>query len=308
MGYNRFEIWGERQKMKMKMKVFISWSGKTSFEVAKVLKEWIPCVIQDIEPYFSSDDIDKGARWSTDIAKELEAAEFGILCVTKDNLDSAWLNFEAGALSKAIDKSKVCPFLFNLLPSDISNSPILQFQMTSVDRDDMYKLFQSMNKALGENALEETRLKKMFELSWDEIDTALKGIEDLSAEEREKKKGKSLDQQKILEEMLDLLRSQQVMLRDPEHFIPVNLIKELANSQTKYYEELADRIPRMLLIHDGEIKTNLLALEEMLEGAEYDSPSVTKNYVSTVKELKRVEQEIFDRIGLNRLIRINRRS
>lgn len=180
--------------------------------------------------------------------------------------------------------------------------------MTSVDRDDMYKLFQSMNKALGENALEETRLKKMFELSWDEIDTALKGIEDLSAEEGEKKKGKSLDQQKILEEMLDLLRSQQVMLRDPEHFIPVNLIKELANSQTKYYEELADRIPRMLLIHDGEIKTNLLALEEMLEGAEYDSPSVTKNYVSTVKELKRVEQEIFDRIGLNRLIRINRRS
>lgn len=149
MEYNGFETWGERRKMK----VFISWSGKTSFEVAKVLKEWIPCVIQDIEPYFSSDDIDKGARWSTDIAKELEAAEFGILCVTKDNLNSAWLNFEAGALSKAIDKSKVCPFLFNLLPSEISNSPILQFQMTSVDRDDMYKLFQSMNKALGEKRL-----------------------------------------------------------------------------------------------------------------------------------------------------------
>ena len=216
-----FEMYWGRQKMK----VFISWSGKTSFEVAKVLKEWIPCVIQDIEPYFSSDDIDKGARWSTDIAKELELAEFGILCVTKDNLNSEWLNFEAGALSKAIDKSKVCPFLFNLLPSDISNSPILQFQMTSVDRDDMYKLFQSMNKALGENALEETRLKKMFELSWNEIDTALKGIEDVSTKDGEKKKEKSLDQQKILEEMLDLLRSQQVMLRDPEHFIPVKLIK-----------------------------------------------------------------------------------
>ena len=58
--------------------------------------------------------------------------------------------------------------------------------MTSVDRDDMYKLFQSMNKALGENALEETRLKKMFELSWNEIDTALKGIEDISTEEGKK--------------------------------------------------------------------------------------------------------------------------
>lgn len=304
MEYNGFDTWGERRKMK----VFISWSGKTSFEVAKVLKEWIPCVIQDIEPYFSSDDIDKGARWSTDIAKELEAAEFGILCVTKDNLNSAWLNFEAGALSKAIDKSKVCPFLFNLLPSEISNSPILQFQMTSVDRDDMYKLFQSMNKALGENALEETRLKKMFELSWNEIDTALKGIEDISTEEGEKKKGKSLDQQKILEEMLDLLRSQQVMLRDPEHFIPVSLIKELANSPTKYYEELSDRIPRALLMHDGDIKRNLSSLEKMLEEFDYDRPAVIKDYIDTVKELMRVEQEIFDRIGLNRVIRLNRRS
>ena len=71
------------------MKVFISWSGDTSFKVAEVLKEWLPCIIQDVEPYFSSADIDKGARWSSDIAKELEAADFGILCVTKDNIDSS---------------------------------------------------------------------------------------------------------------------------------------------------------------------------------------------------------------------------
>ena len=90
------------------MKVFISWSGAKSQEVAKVLKQWIPCVIQSVEPYFSSADIDKGARWSTDIAKELQDASFGILCVTKDNLSSSWLNFEAGALSKSIEQSKWC--------------------------------------------------------------------------------------------------------------------------------------------------------------------------------------------------------
>lgn len=42
------------------MKVFISWSGSKSQEVAKILKQWIPCVIQSVEPYFSSADIDKG--------------------------------------------------------------------------------------------------------------------------------------------------------------------------------------------------------------------------------------------------------
>ena len=131
---SRIAYKGEKQ-----MKVFISWSGDTSFEVAKILKEWIPCVIQDVQPYFSSEDIDKGARWSTDIAKELESASFGILCVTKDNLESQWLNFEAGALSKAIDKSKVCPLLFRLKPSDISDSPILQFQMANVEKNDAQK-------------------------------------------------------------------------------------------------------------------------------------------------------------------------
>ena len=46
----------------------------------------------------------------------------------------------------------------------------------------------------------------------------------------------------------------------------------------------------------------------MLEEFDYDRPAVIKDYIDTVKELMRVEQEIFDRIGLNRVIRLNRRS
>ena len=75
------------------MKVFISWSGTTSHKVAVLLRDWLPSVIQSIEPYVSSEDIDKGARWSTDIAGELHASTYGLICVTKNNTEAPWINF-----------------------------------------------------------------------------------------------------------------------------------------------------------------------------------------------------------------------
>ena len=74
------------------------------------LHKWLPSVIQALKPYISS-DIDKGARWSPDISEELENSSFGILCVTKESKDAPWLNFEAGALSKFVKRSRVAPFL-----------------------------------------------------------------------------------------------------------------------------------------------------------------------------------------------------
>jgi hypothetical protein len=96
------------------MDVFISWSGERSRVAAEALRAWLPKIINAIKPWLSSADIDKGARWSTDVASRLEAAKAGIICLTQNNLHSDWILFEAGALSKTLQNTYVCPFLIGL--------------------------------------------------------------------------------------------------------------------------------------------------------------------------------------------------
>jgi hypothetical protein len=89
------------------MKVFLSWSGEKSRAVATALRAWLPYVNAEVEPWMSESDIEPGARWSAEIAKELESTSFGIACVTSGNQGSPWLNFEAGALAKQLSTSRV---------------------------------------------------------------------------------------------------------------------------------------------------------------------------------------------------------
>lgn len=206
------------------MKVFISWSGEVSHKTAKALRDWLPSVIQSITPYVSSEDIDKGARWSSDIASELDESSFGVLCVTPDNIDAPWLNFEAGALGKSVDKSRVCPFLFRIKRSDVTG-PILQYQSTIHDKDDVFKLLKAINDACEENGIEETRLEKTFEVWWPKLDEELEAIE--SSPENTSENGEPQEEisgyvSRVLEEVLDISRTNQKLLRDPGTLLPLD--------------------------------------------------------------------------------------
>lgn len=207
------------------MKVFLSWSGHKSHEVALALRDWLPSVIQTIEPYVSSEDIDKGARWSTDIAKELEDSTYGILCVTKENIEAPWLLFEAGALSKMMDKSSVCPFIFDLKRAEVKG-PILQFQSTIFEKDDVKKMLLSINKACGETALKEDFLVKTFDVWWPNLEVNLNKITDTDnpIDKAESKDGNGISND-ILEEILELSRTNQKILRNPELLFPKEYVE-----------------------------------------------------------------------------------
>jgi hypothetical protein len=195
-----------------------------------VFRDWLPSVLQTVTPYVSSEDIDKGARWSTDIAKELEASAYGILLVTRENVNAPWLNFEAGALGKAIDKSRVSPFLFGIKRPEIKEGPILQFQSTLFEKQELVKLLNSVNRACEEQALEDSRLEKVFEVWWSSLETDLNKL--LSEPEQEAKPPTEARNDAIgaysdiLEELLELVRSQQRLLNSPEDLLPRGYLSE----------------------------------------------------------------------------------
>jgi hypothetical protein len=153
------------------MKIFISWSGEISGKVAQVFRDWLPYIFPDILPYVSAEDIHKGTRWTHEIATELDTSNFGLLCVTPDNISSPWLNFEAGALSRSIQsdtKTNVCPFLFGLEPKEISSSPLLQFQAVRYDKEDIRRLINTLNESNG-HAVKQDRLYEMFNTWWPKL-------------------------------------------------------------------------------------------------------------------------------------------
>jgi len=159
------------------MKVFISWSKNLSKECAEILRDWIKCTLQASEPWISSKDIDKGSLWFNEINDQLKDTKVGIVCLTKENKDNPWILFESGALAKGLSVNRVCTFLIDLTPADLSN-PLAQFNHTVPNKDGMKALLTTINKELGDKTLEDRILDQVFETYWPIFDSKFKSVVD----------------------------------------------------------------------------------------------------------------------------------
>jgi hypothetical protein len=224
------------------MKVFISWSGERSRAVAEVLREWLPNVLQTVNPWVSLADIEKGARWNTDVAAQLEECRVGLICLTPENISSHWLLFEAGALSKTLDKTFVCPYLLNLQPTDIQG-PLAQFQATTAEKPETRKLLHTVNKALGDHALQASQVNAAFEKWWPDLDSELQAISAMQLSAPPKRSDREL-----LEEVLETVR---VLSRRPAVNIdpPVAHVKDGEARAEVYFDWDSEYRPGTLVRH-----------------------------------------------------------
>jgi hypothetical protein len=157
------------------MKIFVSWSGIRGRHVAEALRDWLPYVIHNVEPWVSSHDIGAGERWSPAVARQLEATTFGIVCVTKESRVSPWILFEAGALAKSLEEGRLCPYLIDLSPAELEG-PLAQFQAVPATKEATFKLIQSIRAAMPEPQLTDARLQVVFERFWPDLEAKLHGL------------------------------------------------------------------------------------------------------------------------------------
>ncbi len=191
------------------MKVFVSWSGARSRMAAEALTDWLPKVIQAVEPFYSP-DMEKGAQWSTQIDAALEGTSFGVVCLTPENLDSRWIHFEAGALSKIPD-SRVWTFLVGLRPGDVPQ-PLGKFQATVAQKVDVRKLLEAINQQLPV-PLTTAVLDDAFEVRWPALESKL--IEAATSPSKSARRH-ARDTNSMLEELLTLVRAQERRVEVPQ--------------------------------------------------------------------------------------------
>jgi hypothetical protein len=184
------------------MQVFISWSGERSRKIAAALKDWLPPLIQSVDAWVSSKDIEKGTLSLAEINQQLKDAKFGIVCLTPENKAEKWIHFEAGAIAKAVttENGKLWTYLMGLAHSDVEG-PLGQFQHTIANEEDTRNLLFAINEASNKQ-LSDSQLDKLFEKFWPDLHSKLEEIAKIKVvESAPKRTGDSM-----LEEILELIR------------------------------------------------------------------------------------------------------
>ncbi|MEK6336078.1 MAG: TIR domain-containing protein [Acidobacteriota bacterium] len=282
------------------MKIFISWSGELSQSVAMILRTWLRNVIQIVEPYVSSEDIEKGARWFAEIDKNLEEAKFGIVCLTRENMSKPWVLFEAGAISRSIEHSRVTPLLIDLAPADVSG-PLVHFQAASINEREMLRLTKNIAAQLKDKRFSGSLVESSFKKWWPDFHSQVNAA--IRSAGSGKKQPHVRSERELLEEILDTTRSiAQQAVRENERTITKAVVSGTPIRPEQFYVAqiiggLEKRKRRLLIAALQGAKTAQISDDTLLiefdPEAHYNRDVLAKP--DNLKLLQEVVREVFER-------------
>jgi hypothetical protein len=188
--------------------VFISWSGQRSGYIAKNLYQGLLEIFPPahLRIWLSAVDMKPGDRWLDNISHILEEANYGILCLTPENLARPWIHFEAGAISKAVGSSSVCPYLYEVEESSLHQSPLGQFLAVKYNNKEANKgLVEALHGLVDTPIYPPPSLEAAFDAMWLKLEERLSRTPSLTAVQPSERNDRD-----ILEEILKSVRGADV--------------------------------------------------------------------------------------------------
>jgi hypothetical protein len=241
------------------MKLFVSWSGQSSQSIANEMRKWFPLILPAVQPFITTTDIDKGAQWQGTIREELQQSDFGIVILTKENIASQWLAFEAGALSKHLE-GRAATILCGIGHADIK-PPLSMFQGTIFGETDFRKLITDINGAVPPpDRRSEEHFDELFPMLWPKLEAPVKLILE-SAQLSSVAAPAAPDLQAVAQEMMALLRQQNSLLSSPDKFFTP--LVEMLEARERDRVKVLPRV-RTLQSGTGEQKSSLRELVEQI--------------------------------------------
>jgi anti-anti-sigma regulatory factor len=147
------------------MNIFLSWSGSRSGRAARALKHWVEVELAPLTAWASHEDLEPGVRWNRTLHEQLKGAVAGVLLVTRENLQSPWLLYEAGCLAIATSSHRIIPYLIDVFESQLP-SPLKQFQCVPSSRDGAWLLIRELLKYV-EPPRFEADVRRRFDATWE---------------------------------------------------------------------------------------------------------------------------------------------
>ncbi len=266
------------------MKVFVSWSGPVARDVASAVAKYVQLMVPGIRCFVSADEVEKGARWSTSIAQELEQTNFGILILNRQNISAPWLYFEAGALSKSLETGRVVPVLFGLEVGEISSTPLSQFQCTFFVREEFKKLCAELAKAIQGQASDS--YLTYFEKFWPDLESEVAASSDqlrIATPEKE-------PTEQALRDIYRRLNTISSRLSEPQNILPVETVARallIANDKAGSAAKMSDQLEVAERILE-EIRDEIIYLDQ---DSIDDVRSFVEKVVDSVEDFKTLEEK-----------------
>lgn len=248
----------------MPTKIFLSWSGELSRNIADTLKEWLPLVIQETEPFFSEIDIEKGSVGIEKILSNLKESKVSIIVLTKENTSKPWILFEAGCIHG--HGGAACSLLINLQTEDTA-APLQQLQQTRFNKEDIYQLIQTINSKC-EKPLEKDILSKSFDAHWanlqQKVDDLLKQNTQIQEALYHQQDAVQIRSQNSIKSSNDKLAWKPCMLDDALRFFPTLSIKnwEFYISESFYSNLTTNELVYSILAVEKENPSLFLSMQK----------------------------------------------